>query len=396
MPKGGIFVSSEYSRVFLLFRFLHGQLMNSNLILITGDDEDLIRKKTSEAIKAAAGEEPDEFSIDIIKETDESTPVQLLNDIIKSIQTPSFFGQKTVCLSNCEFLDQEGNKTDNAPIPKHIRELADLINEGIPADIILIISGKGVDSRKGLFKACKNQNAEIHNFKKLQLTGKWKDQVTALIRQQARDKNLNLQHNAIEYLTVVIGTESGRINSELEKVACACVGKDSISLADISDICSGNASTAFWAFSNALGDRNLKSSIKAIDDILHQTKDPESAVMGLLQQTAGHFKLLLKGKIFMQMAGLKSPDQVQQFLNNISAADKEKYKDYEFTSMHPFRAYNLAKNAQKYTGQELIEAIRLFTETNRKIVSSPVSRRLILEQLSTAVIKGNRKVLQGT
>lgn len=370
--------------------------MNSNLILVTGDDEDLIRKKTAEAVKTAAGDTPDEFSLDVIKETDDSTPVQLLTDLIKSVQTPSFFGKKTICLSNCEFLDQEGNKTDNAPIPKAIRELADLISEGIPDDIILIISGKGVDSRKSLFKACKAQDATIHNFKKLQLTGKWKDQVTALIRQQAREKNLNLQHNAIEYLTEVIGTESGRINSELEKIACATIGKESVSLHDITDICGGNSSTAFWAFSNALGDRDLKLSMKAIDAILHQTKDPESAVMGLLHQTAGHFKLLLKGKIVMQMAGLKSPDQVQRFMNNLSAEDKQKYGNNEFIKLHPFRAFNLAKNAQKYTGQELIEAIRLLTETNRKIVTSPVSRRLILEQLAVGVIKGNRKALQGT
>ena len=369
--------------------------MNSNLILITGDDVELIRKKTTECIKKAAGEEADEFTLDVIKETDDSTPVQLLTDVIKSVQTPSFFGQKTVCLSNCEFLDQEGNKSDKAPIPRQIRALAELINEGVPSDIILIISGAGVDSRKSLFKACKGQNAEIHNFKKLQLTGKWKDQVTALIRQQAREKGLNLQHNAIEYLTEVIGPESGRINSELEKIACACIGKDSISLPDISDICVGNSSTAFWAFSNALGDRNLKLAVNAIENILHQTKDPESAVMGLLHQTAGHFKLLLKGRLFMQMAGLKSPDQVQQFLNNISAADKEKYKSNEFIKLHPYRALNLAKNALKYSGQELIEAIKLFTETNRKLVSSPVSRRLLLEQLATAVIKGKRKVLQG-
>lgn len=369
--------------------------MSSNLILITGDDTELIRKKTSEALKTAAGEEPDEFSLDVIKETDDSTPVQLLTDLIKSVQTPSFFGKKTVCLSNCEFLDQEGNKTDNAPIPKQIRALAEMISEGVPADIILILSGPGVDSRKSLFKACKAQNAEIHNFKKLQLSGKWKDQVTALIRQQARDMGMNLQHNAIEYLTEVIGTESGRVNSELEKVACACMGKDSIGLPDIKDICVGNSATAFWAFSNALGDRNLKMAIQAIEDILYSTKDPESAVMGLLHQTAGHFKLLLKGKLFMQMAGLKTPDQVQRFLNSISDADKEKYKNNEFTGLHPFRALNLAKNAQRYSGQELIEAIKLFTETNRKLVTSPVSRRLLLEQLAISVIKGKRKVLQG-
>ena len=70
--------------------------MTANLILITGDDEEQIRAKTAEAVKEAAGDNADEFSLDIVKETDDSTPLQLLNDVIQSIQTPSFFGKYCV------------------------------------------------------------------------------------------------------------------------------------------------------------------------------------------------------------------------------------------------------------------------------------------------------------
>ena len=44
----------------------------------------------------------------------------------------------------------------------------------------------------------------------------------------------------------------------------------------------------------------------------------------------------------------------------------------------------------QYSGPELIDAIKYLVETNRKLVTSPVSRRLLLEQLAFSIIKGKR------
>jgi DNA polymerase III delta subunit len=370
--------------------------MSDNLVLIIGDDDDLIRKKTAEVTKAAAGENADEFSLDIIKENDNSTPIQLINDVIKSIQTPSFFGRKTICLQNCTFFDSEGAKTDKSSLSCQFRALAAIIAEGIPSDIFLILSGPGLDSRKSIYKSCTKAKAQIHNFKKIQLMARnWQEQVSGLIQQCARSKQLKLQRNALEYLVQVIGPETGRIEPELEKIHCACPHNNSISYNDIADICTGNSSTAFWAYSNALGERQLKMACKAIDNILQQSKDPEQAVMGLLLQTARHFKLLLKAKLFMQIAKIRNPNQVDSYLKNMPPADQAKFQNNEFSKLHPYRAKILATNAALFSGSELIDAVKTFTETNRKLVRSPVSRRLLLEQLTFAIIKGDRQTIQG-
>ena len=369
--------------------------MSSNLVLITGDDEDLIRKKTNEVISIATGDNADEFSLDILRESDDSTPTGIMSDLIKSIQTPSFFGQKTVCLQNCTFFDREGSKTDKSPLSKEFQALAEIISNGIPSDIFLILSGARLDSRKSLHKACSKTNAEIHSFKKLQLSGKWQDQVQGLIRNAAQSKNLNLTGRASEYLCEVIGTETGRIDSELEKIICACSDKNTIDYIDIADICTGNASTAIWAFSNALGDRKLKNAYTAIDNILHQSKDQEGVLMSLLYQTATHFRTLLKLKLLMQQASLKSPDQLYSFIKNLTPQNKESFKDSEIIKMHPFRAKIMSQSAALFTGQELIKIINFITAANRKLVSSAIPRRMLLEQLALMIIKGNRNFIQG-
>lgn len=363
--------------------------MGENLILITGDDLEQIRSKTALAVTDAAGDAPDEFSLDVIKENDDSTPLEVIGELIKSVQTPSFFGRKTICLQGCSFFDREGNQKDKGPLAEQFRALGKIISEGVPQDVFLILSGASLDSRKGLYKACQKSGAQIHSFKKIQLGGKWQQEVSQMIRQEASLKQLNFQYDAIEYLTEVIGPEVGRIKPELEKIACACGGLPQISYRDICDICTGNASTAFWAFSNALGERKLKDSFRAIDRILTQDKDPEGAVIGLLLQTSKHFRLLLKLKIFMQQNKL-TPGTIGNFLKNLSATQKAELKGTELARMHPYRAGILAKNCALYQGPELLEAIRLFTETNRKLVSSAVSRRMLLEQLSLAIIKGKQ------
>jgi DNA polymerase III delta subunit len=369
--------------------------MSSNLVLITGDDEDLIRKKTNEVISSVAGENADEFSLDILRESDDTTPIGIMGDLIKSIQTPSFFGQKTVCLQNSSFLDREGSKTDKSPLSREFQALAEIISNGIPADIFLIVSGAGLDSRKFLHKSCTKAGAEIHSFKKLQLSGKWQDQVQGLIRAAAQSKNINLTGRAVEYLCEVIGTETGRIESELEKIICACPDLQTIDYTDIVDICTGNASTAIWAFSNALGDRQLKNAYKAVDNIIHQSKDQEGVVMSLLYQTATHFRTLLKIKILMQQASLRGPDAMYSFLKSMTPQNKEKFKNNEIIKMHPYRAKIMSQSASLFTGQELIKIINYITTANRKLVSSAIPRRMLLEQLALMIIKGNRTTLQG-
>jgi hypothetical protein len=97
----------------------------------------------------------------------------------------------------------------------------------------------------------------------------------------------------------------------------------------------------------------------------------------------------------MQQASLKSADALYGFLSNMSPENKEKFKGNEITKMHPYRAKIMAQSATRFNGQELIQIINYITIANRKLVSSAIPRRLLLEQLALMIIKGNRTTLQG-
>ena len=110
---------------------------------------------------------------------------------------------------------------------------------------------------------------------------------------------------------------------------------------------------AIWAFSNALGDRKLKM-YKAIDNIVHQSKDQEGVVMSLLYQTATHFRTLLKLKPLIRKP-LKPRSSLQLF-ENLTPQKKEEFKDNEIIKI-PFSSKIMSQSAGLFTGQELIKII---------------------------------------
>ena len=160
----------------------------SNVILISGDQDDVIRRKTQEAITEKTGGQADDFSLEVIKETEESSPISLLVDLINAIQTPPFFGQKTVCLQQYPFFAKEGPKTDKGAFSTQCRKLASLIEEGIDPNINLILSGPGIDKRKSIAKAIDKKGLLII-CEAVKLTDRqWEAKVSQKITKQFQKK----------------------------------------------------------------------------------------------------------------------------------------------------------------------------------------------------------------
>ena len=54
-------------------------------------------------------------------------------------------------------------------------------------------------------------------------------------------------------------------------------------------------------------------------------------------------------------------------------------------SMHPYRAFNVWKNARRFTDRELVMAFRELVKANRAIVSSAGNARIALELLTVKI-----------
>jgi len=366
--------------------------MKKNLYLITGSDKNLIATKTDALIAQVAGKDADAFSLDIIRSQEGITPQEIISKLIRSVLSPPFMGgNKTVCLHCFDAFSAEGTKTSKSANAIAFRDLCRVIDKGISSDIVLILSGADVDKRKGIYKSCKKAKAEIILCQRPKISDRnWRGDMLAILQQKAVEKGMRLGNDICNYLVSLMGTDTGRIDGELEKLICYCGGIDAqIRIEDAREICQGDGESISWSLAAAMGERNLVTTLQHLDVLLKQAKDAEGSVIGLLIQLANHFRHMLQLKILMQQRGLKGDRQVQNFLENISDADKNENlaNGLDVVTFNPYRAKMLVSQINKYSGAELVEAMIKFRDAYWKCVSSAVSNRLIIEDLLFSVVQ---------
>jgi len=360
--------------------------MADNVILITGDDEPTIETEARKLVREIAGDEPDAFALEIVREKENATISDLIHEVVRAVLSPPFLGgRKTVWLQNFHGFDREGSQKDTSPEASAFRKLAELIGKGIGDDMVLIMNGPDADQRKALCRACKAHGVlRIHRKPDIRQSRTWQGDMRQLVTKAAEDKGVALPRDVLGFLVDALGTDTARVDSELEKLICYCGGPDApITLDAVEEVCLAEGETVSWAFTGAIGDRRPGQAIQHADTLLRQEKDPEGAVMGLLVQTQRHLRNLLEVKVFMHRSKIRAPGAVQDAIKALSDEDKAAFEreGLDIVTYNPYRVLKLAESAVRYGGTELVKGIIATRDAYRKCVSSTSSNRVVLENL---------------
>ena len=366
----------------------------TNVFLITGSDVSTVTAETAKLVRQTAGENPDPFLLDIVRERDGVPVTETINQVIRSVLSPSFLpGRKTVWLQNFASFDQEGTKDSKTPEAVAFRTLAELITKGIPADIALIMNGSGADQRKALVRACKAKGKfmvfdqpDVHDRD-------WIQTMRGVINRCAVDKGVTLPDEVVSFLVEILGTDTGRIGCELEKIICYSGAPEKpITLEAAEAVCQGQGETTGYALGGALGARNLAEVLRVINVNLERSKDPDGAARGLLIQTVNSCRQMLQTRIFMQQRRIRNPAQVMSAIQGLS--DEERGRcvadGLEVAGFNPYRAKMLAEAAMRYTGPELSTALIHLRDAYWKGVSSSIPARVLLEEAVARLVGTGR------
>lgn len=360
--------------------------MSGSLHLITGNDSAGIAAAARGVVTSLAGENPDPWSMEIIREREGAAPGEALRELLVALLSPSFPGQtKTLWLRNFGAFDAEGGKAKTGEAPA-LAKLAEVLAAGVPDGINLVLSGPEVDPAKRLYAAC-SARGTVKEFR-LPDAAKdrnWRSQMTAIVRQRATAKGLKLTDGVIGYLVEALGTDTLRLDNELEKLVCYLGSAEkTVSLMVVEDIIRGEGETLAWGVRDAVCRRNLEEAMRVLETTLGREKDEDSAVHGLVLALFTQFRLLLKVRVFMQeLKQVKTSQQVRSALQNMADEAKAKYLDrgFDFVYMNPGRVGYLVDDALRFSGPELVQAIRLLRDANWKCVSASCSKRLVLESV---------------
>ena len=199
-------------------------------------------------------------------------------------------------------------------------------------------------------------------------------------------RDVRISHDAVSFLIEAIGSDTGRMVTELEKLHCYIIPRDIVTLDDCKSICSRTPETAAWAFADAIASRDITSAFEAINPLIDQLRQQKSsnALLSILGTAMRRFQEMINLKKDGRRLSLRPGCPYPQFRASVEAPPpdlKEELRGSILLKSHPYRAWKLLNESANFDDQELAGALSALLKTNRQLVSGGASPRIALEQL---------------
>ncbi len=318
--------------------------------------------------------------------------LRVLAKLREALQTLPFFGSgKVVWLQNCNFLGEERTATA-AAVTETLGEIAQELKSFRWDNVRLLISAGKVDKRKVFFKALEKLGP-VEVFAALSLDSKdWGSQAEEEAAKQLRALKKDISDEALARLVNHVGPNLRALNSEAEKLALYVGARVEIEVADVDAIVTRGKQARAFALADALGDRDLPRLLRTLDGELWTMKfDSKKSEIGLLYGLISKVRVLIILKEMIKAGWLKADADYNRFkaqLERVPANALPADKRINPLAMHPFVLFNALPQTRRYTEVELVRAMDLLLECNRRLVSSGLDEAMVLQQALTQIVRG--------
>lgn len=369
--------------------------------LFSGDDDVAMKTAARELVVRLCGAEPEQCpELEVIagdvEESRDCRPEHIIAGLLNALRTPPFLtADKKIWLKHFNYFDKLQEAGAKTPLGAVAEELTGFLKAGLPDDVTLVIDGLGIDQRKAFFKACKAvPGGEIEFFKKTRLEDKDKkgyaESQAERIKAICGKLGKQIDFRSIEFLVATVGTDTGRLINEVEKVACYAGDRENITMADCRAVCSRTPEALGYEFSNALLDRDAAGALELIDTLIEQMKSQREGGSGmelnLLSSAVRGFQELIKTRCAAAELGIRG-NIGRSFFDSIR---KEDYPGNYLAGLHPFRAYMLCSKALSFSPRELAGILDSILQANRALVSGTGEPRMVLEQLVLKICRSGQ------
>lgn len=310
--------------------------------------------------------------------------LRALAKLREALQTLPFFGGgKVVWLQNCNFLADD-RTSSSAALTEALAQLAQELKEFSWQNIRLLISASKVDKRKVIFKTLE-KIGRVETFAAWSVDDKdWANQAELWAGKALRGRQKEISDEALAELINRVGPNPRQLETEIEKLTLYVGDRKEIGMEDVAAICTRNKTARAFALGDALGDRDLPRLLKRLDEVLWETKfDKDKSEIGLLYGLISKIRALLLLKEMLREGWIKPDGDYNRFKAQLERVPADKLPaDRRFNplALNPYVLYKALPQVKQYTQAELVRAMELLLDCNRRLVSSGLDESLVLQQ----------------
>lgn len=340
---------------------------------IYGSDEQAVKKRAA-ALAEKIAENKSQCDIETIS-GDTGKYEDILQELINDLQTPPFLTpEKVVFLRYFTAIDKFCSSADDLTA-----DAVDLIlNADESVHVILECIQNTPDMRKSTAKKLKAA-ATVEIYDTLKSTDKnFAAMRSDVIREKIQERSKSIDPDALKFLVETLGTNSGILDNELDKL-CTYLGNDEkrITLDICRTLCARTPESVIYFFTGSLLDKDIKSSLSTLSDLL-RSGEAEIRIMASVNNAITD---AVKSRNAMAELNIDPSRLHPGTFNSIPADTKERFPENALLKMHPYRAFKVCESAAKWDPANLAKALKTAAEANLALVSGNGTPRLVLEQM---------------
>jgi DNA polymerase III subunit delta len=278
----------------------------------------------------------------------EETPIETA---LEDAETFPFLGEKKVIfLHNPKFLTAEKTKEK---IDHNISRFEMYIKEPAPYTILVISAPyEKLDERKKITKELKRSAVTVE-AKKLN-----EHDLKNWVKERAKIQGIVFDHDALELLITLVGTNMFMITSEVDKLALYAAEEKQINATMVEKLVSRSLEQNIFTLIEKVVQRRPEDALRIYYDLLKQNEEP----IKILALLAGQFRLIY------QVKELSRRGYGQQQMAG-------------FLKTHPFRVKLAAGQANQFTDEELTNLMGMLANADHQMKTGGMNKSLLIELL---------------
>ena len=366
---------------------------STSLALVCGDDDFAVKQRAKQLFQ--------EWSAELggmDHETIEATvsnggdALNVIGKLREALQTLPFFGGgKVVWLRDCNFLGED-RTASSATVTETLAELAEELKNFSWQNVRLLISAGKVDKRKVFYKTLDKIGTTEVFTSWSQDDKDWADRAQMAARDAVRKREKEISGAALGELVIRAGLNARQLENEIEKLCVFTGDRKKIELADVTTICAHSKTAKAFALGDALGDRDLPRLFRCLDEELWEIRlkvDRDKSEIGLLLGLIGKIRVMLLAKEMVREGWIKADADYNRFKSQLDHVPKDAFpaeKKFNPLLMHPWMLHCALVQSKKYSRAELIRAMGILLDGNRRLVSSGLDEALVLQQALVQIV----------